>query len=272
MHWAAIGLVCLVWAAPARAEDPAITDGSAQAALDQARGKWAAGGLVDYRFQVRRSCFCPEQNRRRYTIHVRSGEAVGAPRVTATYDTVPKLHAIVQQAIAQRVDGLDVAYNGIGVPTQISIDRSVYTLDEEDAYSARDVTEEDPTVPSGVDDGIETGAAAQALARARGRWRAEGLADYRFRQRLVCFCPVGRTKPRTLTVLRRRAVRPGKVHRRYATVPRLFRLIDRAIERRVSGLSVRYGKTGFPRRISIDYDDLAADEELGLVNTRLRRL
>ena len=46
-----------------------------------------------------------------------------------------------------------------------------------------------------------------------------------------------------------------------ATVPRLFRLIQRAIDAKVARLSVRYGTRGVPRSIYIDTDQRIADEE-----------
>jgi hypothetical protein len=257
--------VFLGLATPARADDP-------QAALDAARTHWANRGLTNYGFQVQRSCFCPPQYTRRYRIHVRAGAAVGAPKVARDYDTVPKLHGIVQDAIDNHAASLSVTYDTDGVPTSIAIDHIEYAVDDEEGYTASEVEEEDPTVPSGVDDSIEDGTAATALADARRRWKDRGLTSYRFRLRPNCFCPRSFTRARDLRVRHGKPVRPPKRVRKWATVPRLFKVIERAIDDRVSGLSVTYGAKGFPRHISIDYDDLAVDEELSLTASRLHAL
>jgi hypothetical protein len=46
-----------------------------------------------------------------------------------------------------------------------------------------------------------------------------------------------------------------------ATVRRLFRTIQRAIDQQVARLQVTYGKRGVPSSISIDFDQRIADEE-----------
>jgi hypothetical protein len=122
------------------------------------------------------------------------------------------------------------------------------------------------------DPSIADGSAQRALDAARARWRERGLVSYRFRQTIGCFCPEEYRKPRTMTVRRRRAVRPGKIHRPYATAPKLFRVIQDAIDRRVARLTVTYGTVGLPRQIFIDYDEMIADEERGLGASRLREL
>lgn len=43
---------------PGEAPDPAIADGTAQAALDRARDTWQVAGIHSYRFRVRHQCFC----------------------------------------------------------------------------------------------------------------------------------------------------------------------------------------------------------------------
>src|SRR3954451_1840850 len=106
--------------------------------------------------------------------------------------------------------------------------------------------------PHEPDPSIADGSAEQALDAARARWAATGLTDYRFRGRLLCFCPQSYTTPRTLTVRDGRARRPPQNLKPIATVPRMFRVVQRAIDRQVAGLAVTYGATGLPRSISID--------------------
>ena len=122
------------------------------------------------------------------------------------------------------------------------------------------------------DPSITDGSAQAALDSARGRWREHGFANYRFRQSLQCFCPAEYGKPQRVTVRHRRPVDPPEHLRRYASVPRLFRVVQDAIDRRAAILIVRYGRTGLPRRIWIDYDQRVADEELGVISKRLRPL
>jgi hypothetical protein len=120
------------------------------------------------------------------------------------------------------------------------------------------------------DPSIADGSAQAALDAARGRWQERGFANYRFRQALRCFCPAEYGEWRRIMVRRRRPVDPPDHLRRYASVPRLFRLVQDAIDERAAVLVARYGRTGLPRRIWIDYDERVADEELGVDSSRLR--
>ena len=65
---------------------------------------------------------------------------------------------------------------------------------------------------------------------------------------------------------------PDSVMKDVATVPRLFRMIQKAIDERVVHLDVRYGSYGVPRRIWINRAQLVIDEEDGAVTRRFRRL
>lgn len=123
-----------------------------------------------------------------------------------------------------------------------------------------------------ADPTIEDGSARTKLNQARERWAAEGLEDYRFRQSIGCFCPPDVTKPRTMRVRNGRAVKPGSFHRRYATVPKLFAVIQEAIEDGAARLDVAYGASGLPRHIFVDSNAMIVDEELTLDASRLRRL
>ncbi|MGH2942806.1 MAG: DUF6174 domain-containing protein [Solirubrobacteraceae bacterium] len=115
--------------------DPGIADGTAQRELDAAKQRWQAAGIGDYHFTVERQCFCAPSFRGPVTIVVRGG-APDATTPAAFQDiaTVPRLHAIVQQAIDDRVERLDVTYDARGVPLAISIDRSSMVADDEIAY------------------------------------------------------------------------------------------------------------------------------------------
>lgn len=113
-----------------------------------------------------------------------------------------------------------------------------------------------------TDPTITSGAKQRALTSARKSWKAQSVASYTYRLSVNCFCP-----PTNLVkIVVRRGV-PAKTTPKQlleqATVPRLFRTIQRAIDRKVARLVVSYGKRGVPRSIFIDTDQRIADEEVG---------
>lgn len=129
---------------PAHPVDPEIADGTAQQQLDAARQRWQAAQIPDYHFSVERLCFCVPAFRGPATIIVRDGAPLAPPAEFADVATVPRLHAIVQTAIDDRVERLDVAYDARGVPLSISIDVSSMIADEEIAYRITGFTVDRP--------------------------------------------------------------------------------------------------------------------------------
>ena len=107
---------------------------------------------------------------------------------------------------------------------------------------------------------IRDGSAQRALDRARKRWRKAGIHSYRFSLARTCFCPIGKTP--VLFVRDDRPVKPAAEWRSLATVRRLQRRVQQAIDQGVAGLGVRYDKRGIPREISIDQFANAADDEV----------
>lgn len=133
-----------------------------------------------------------------------------------------------------------------------------------------------PTAPprDAPDPRIADGSAQRDLDAARERWRSLGVRSYRMRVRLSCFCPRETTRPRTVVV---RGGRIGRgiplPARAYASVPRLFARVQRAIDDRVAQLDVTYGaRDGVPRSIAVDVSRMIADEEMGATIDRFRRL
>ena len=112
-----------------------IADAAAQQELDAARQRWQATGIGDYHFTVERVCFCVPAFRGPETLVVRNGEPLAAPAAFEDVATVPRLHAIVQQAIDDRVERLAVSYDARGVPLSISIDRRSSIADDEITYN-----------------------------------------------------------------------------------------------------------------------------------------
>lgn len=127
-----------------------------------------------------------------------------------------------------------------------------------------------PPAPT-VDPSIADGSAQRSLDAARERWAEHGVASYRMRVGVRCFCPRSYTMPRPLTVRRGKPVPPVPPHlRTYATVPRIFAFIQRAIDGRAALMTVRYSPHGLPREVSIDRSFQIADEEIGVVVDRFR--
>ncbi len=118
-----------------------------------------------------------------------------------------------------------------------------------------------PTIPRDEPDpSIANGSAQHKLDAARHRWHRAGIHNYRFSYDAICFCPHG--APRVLFVRNDRAVKPPPGLRGVATIPRLHRIVQGAIDRGVAGLSVRYDRRGVPRRIGIDGRRMVADDEI----------
>ena len=110
------------------------------------------------------------------------------------------------------------------------------------------------------DPSIANGSAQRELDAARHRWHRAGIHNYRFSVSVLCFCP--QRAPYVLFVRDDRAVKPPRDLRELATVRRLHRIVQGAIERGVAGLSVRYGSRGVPRSIGIDGLRMVADDEI----------
>jgi Family of unknown function (DUF6174) len=130
--------------APTHPVDPHIVDGTAQQQLNAARQRWQAAHVGDYHFTVERLCFCAPASRGPATIVVRDGAPLAPPAAFADVATVPRLHAVVQKAINDQVERLDVTYDARGVPLSISIDVSSMIADEETAYRITDFTVDSP--------------------------------------------------------------------------------------------------------------------------------
>jgi hypothetical protein len=87
------------------------------------------------------------------------------------------------------------------------------------------------------------------------------VRSYRVRVARGCFCPPEFTRPRTITVRGGVPYRPPEHLKDVATVPRMFRRIQGAIDDGVAGLTVTYGARGVPQSITIDISRMIADEE-----------
>ena len=115
-----------------------------------------------------------------------------------------------------------------------------------------------------IDPDITSGKEQRALSAARKTWRKQGVPSYTFGLTVSCFCP-----PTTDVKI---VVRNGKPARStpkdllaQSTVPRLFKTIQDAIDRKATKLVVTYGPRGVPRSIFVDSDQRIADEEIGYI-------
>jgi hypothetical protein len=126
--------------------DPGIADGMAQKQLDSARQRWQAAQIRDYHFTVERVCFCLPSFRVPATIVVRDDVPLAPPAAFDDVATVPRLQAIVQKAIDDQVERLNVTYDARGVPREIAIDRSSMIADDEITYRVTGFTVDRPRV------------------------------------------------------------------------------------------------------------------------------
>ena len=117
--------------------------------LVRAQKLWNSKNITTYTIVQERSCFCPEEYRRpmRYNINnslVQTGtvryndkdKEQLAPTIQTKLNSVSDAFAIIQDAIDDKVDSLEVTYDSIsGYPTHIVIDYSVMMADEEQYLS-----------------------------------------------------------------------------------------------------------------------------------------
>lgn len=113
------------------------------------------------------------------------------------------------------------------------------------------------------------------MTRAWARWRDLDEHDYDTRVTQSCFCPV---LPATVTQVRDDrivSVTQGRAthhrpHRSGWTMDRLFFMLRDAYAQ-ADVVSVKFGRDGVPRTVSIDTDTNMADEEQYLAVTLMRR-
>jgi hypothetical protein len=121
---------------PPNPPDPYIVGGDAQQALDKARAKWKSAKIGSYRYEARRTCFCPTSGW--HVVNVRKG--VPSKQVHSDVKdiaTVPRLFRQVQRAIDAKAHDLTVTYASHGVPAKISIDTYENVIDEEQYFTIR---------------------------------------------------------------------------------------------------------------------------------------
>jgi hypothetical protein len=126
-------------------------------------------------------------------------------------------------------------------------------------------------LPAHHDPHIADGTLQHKLDSARKKWKAAHVSSYRYEIQVSCFCPPA-TKPNVFTVRKGVATKYPSGYKSLATVPRLFKTIQGAIDDDVANLNVSYGKRGVPTSIYIDRAYNIADEEAGYTVKRFTPL
>ena len=112
---------------------------SERAQLQRNRERWERQQLASYRYSYAKECFCAmadaieiEVRNRVVVAAFPSGSGESVPEYALDQlPTVDSLFAIVDRAIAGRVDLLEVEYHPIlGYPTRIAVDQAFNTADE----------------------------------------------------------------------------------------------------------------------------------------------
>ena len=116
--------------------------------LAAAKGRWIQVGPASYRITVARSCFCTLESTRPVIVTVRNGqvasrryEDTGAdvpPQLAFAYPSVDGLFDVIEQAIANHDETVDVLYDAArGIPVSIQLDGSAMIADDELSYGTR---------------------------------------------------------------------------------------------------------------------------------------
>jgi hypothetical protein len=125
-------------------------------------------------------------------------------------------------------------------------------------------------LPVTTDPGIVDGSAQHALDHARARWARLKIRNYDYAVMRACFCPY----TGWVTIKVRNGVpsrRSQAADAQLATVPRMFRQIQRLIDAKAHRLTVRYGARGLPVDVFSDPIQNAVDDEGGFGTCRFKR-
>ncbi|MDZ8226156.1 MULTISPECIES: DUF6174 domain-containing protein [unclassified Nostoc] len=112
-----------------------------QKRLDFNRNFWNKQNISNYSYELSNSCFCIEDARGPVVIKVRNGVTSSITSLATgkdvkeyfqSYNTIPKLFDVIQDAIKRKAFSLNVRYDArFGYPTQIDIDYNNQIADEE---------------------------------------------------------------------------------------------------------------------------------------------
>jgi len=117
------------------------------------------------------------------------------------------------------------------------------------------------------------------LSQNQEKWQNANITHYRFQLGVGCFCPVSGIMPVTVEVRNGEVVSMVDVNGneypgsdpfgdfvlKYATIDRIFSELDSKDVREADKLTVAYDSAyGFPAEVTIDFIELAIDDELYL--------
>jgi hypothetical protein len=112
--------------------------------LDEAEARWRATGIVDYTYDLARSCFCPELA---VTISVVAGETravtkdgrpARAEELVSVPVTIPELFAVIRRELGRGADAgpATIRYDAArGFPMSASFDPIVNAIDDEYSFT-----------------------------------------------------------------------------------------------------------------------------------------
>lgn len=111
-------------------------------------------------------------------------------------------------------------------------------------------------------------------------WQAQNISDYEYTFNKMCFCPPPANVPVKVLVKNNSVNRIFNLETNqpidnpdltfYQSIDRLFEFIEEAIQKGADKIDVNYDKNlGYPISISIDYLEMAADDEVSFSATDL---
>ncbi len=138
------GLSCLLLVAGC--ESLTGSNGAERARLAQARSRWRAAAISDYRYELRRVCFCPPDLVGPFALTVRGGAlssvvdlgtGMAVSPTPRRHPTIEELFDEIDAALDRDPDRIEIDYDpALGYPTRIAIDYVAMAIDDEVTYSA----------------------------------------------------------------------------------------------------------------------------------------
>jgi len=121
--------------------------------------------------------------------------------------------------------------------------------------------------------------------RAREKWQDANISHYRYELSIGCFCIFSQEMPLVIEVKDGEALsieyKSGKeidaasmeLFQRYATIDKIFAELENAREGGADTVTVTYDDAyGYPKEVSIDFEQQAADEEIYLTISNFEAL
>ena len=129
------------------------------------------------------------------------------------------------------------------------------------------------------------GQASSENDRAEEKWQEANVPHYRYELSIGCFCIFSQDMPLVIEVKDGQAIsmeyKSGKEidpalleqFQRYDSVDKIFAEIEKAREGGADAINVSYDETyGYPREVTIDFEQQAADEEIYLTVSNFEAL